>query len=167
MRVLAILAMLALLAATLVAAVPVAAARVWEPPVHVEPVVCVTQPCPPMVWCDPQDTGGDVRYERFDDCSQRVSVDLIDCVWGETWVTNTVGPVTVRHTVCRDPPEPPATEQAPPCNGIAYVDRTVGPAHVYGVPGQCMNVDVAPCAATSWTTVQQGAYRVRVATCTA
>lgn len=99
MRVLAIAALLALLAT------PVALARPDPVFVHVEPVVCVTDPCPPQVWCDPADEGSAIRYERFHDCSERISIDLIDCLWGEHWVEDVKTPVlTVRHTAC-GPPE--------------------------------------------------------------
>lgn len=101
MRILAIAAF-ALLAAVVL--LPSGAARpVPDVPVHVEVVQCIQPPCPPVVWCDPEDTGGNVRYERFHDCSERISIDLIDCLWGEHWVTYTAGPLTVRYTACNDP----------------------------------------------------------------
>ncbi|MEK6975715.1 MAG: hypothetical protein AABY18_05165 [Candidatus Thermoplasmatota archaeon] len=102
MRLSAILG-LALLAAALAA--PVAAARpVPTVPVHVEVVQCVTDPCPPQIWCDPADTqNGAIRYERFHDCSERISIDFIDCLWGEHWETYTAGPVTVRYSACSQP----------------------------------------------------------------
>lgn len=100
MRVFAILALVALA----VALVPGAPARPMPTvPVHVEVVQCVTAPCPPQVWCDPEDTGGNVRYERFHDCSERISIDFIDCLWGEYWVTHQAGPLTVRYSACSDP----------------------------------------------------------------
>ena len=95
MRVFAI--SLALLAAALAA--PTASAGVGVP-VHVEFVQCVRAPCPPQVWCDPTQGG---LVERDHDCSHRVSVDAIDCLWGEHWVEHKVGPVTVRYTVCNQP----------------------------------------------------------------
>jgi hypothetical protein len=102
MRALAISALIALSA---FAAVPLASAAAPNPVfVHVEPVVCVTDPCPPMVWCDPADTGGAVRYERFHDCSERISVDGIDCLFGEHWeyVVNTPL-LVVRYSACNTP----------------------------------------------------------------
>lgn len=41
-----------------------------------------------------------------DDCQVLVSVDAINCPFGEQWVTNRYGPLTVRHTVCREPVPP-------------------------------------------------------------
>ena len=96
MRALAISALLALA----VLAVPAASAAPPSIPVHVEFVDCVTAPCPPQVWCDPS-TGGVV--ERNHNCSHRVSIDAIDCLWGEHWVEYKVGPLTVRYTACNSP----------------------------------------------------------------
>lgn len=101
MRILAIPA-LCLLAAAVVA--PVAAASGDAAvPVHVEFVQCVRAPCPPYVWCDPSSSGSGVMVERNHDCSHRVSADFIDCIFGEHWVEYTVGPITVRYTVCNQP----------------------------------------------------------------
>ncbi len=100
MRALAILA----LAGLALAVAPSASAATDPVYIHVEPVVCVTDPCPPMVWCDPADTqNGAIRHERYHDCSERYSVDAIDCIFGEHWVEYQVGLVTVRHTVCNQP----------------------------------------------------------------
>lgn len=101
MRVLAISALLATLAFL---TVPLASAAPPQPPVHVEVVQCVRAPCPPIVWCDPADTqNGAVRYERFHNCSERISIDAIDCLFGEHWESYTVGLVTVRYSACNQP----------------------------------------------------------------
>ncbi|MEK6975716.1 MAG: hypothetical protein AABY18_05170 [Candidatus Thermoplasmatota archaeon] len=64
-------------------------------------------------------------------------------------------------------PSASAAPPQPPCNGIVWVDETVGPAHVYGSPGLCWTVDVRAqsCPDGQWTTVRQGIYTVRVYTC--
>jgi hypothetical protein len=46
-----------------------------------------------------------------DDCKVLVSVDVLHCPFGERWVTNQHGPLTVRHTVCREP-YPPGGDMA-------------------------------------------------------
>jgi hypothetical protein len=48
-----------------------AAAAEVDPPVNVEPVVCVTDPCPPMVTCDPMELDGGVAFGLYveQDCS--------------------------------------------------------------------------------------------------
>lgn len=43
-----------------------------------------------------------------DDCHVLVSVDAVNCPFGERWVTNQYGPLTVRHTACREPVPPSA-----------------------------------------------------------
>lgn len=54
-----------------------------------------------------------------DTCHVTVSIDAFSCPFGEEWITNTYGPVTVRHTVCREPYPPggdmSAAAAAPPC----------------------------------------------------
>lgn len=47
---------------------------------------------------------GAAIVETFSDCSTRVSIDVIDCLWGEEWVTYQAGPATVRYTRCTGPP---------------------------------------------------------------
>ena len=99
MRILA----LAVLLLALVAFVPGGAARpnpVW---IHPEPKTCVTEPCE-QYYCDTLDeSNGAVRHERFRDCSERFSIDTIDCIFGEHWETYTVGLVTVRYSACNQP----------------------------------------------------------------
>lgn len=61
-------------------------------------------PCPPQVWCDPADNyNGAVHLERFHNCSERISIDFIDCIFGEHWESYTVGLVTVRYSACNQP----------------------------------------------------------------
>ena len=99
MRALASSALLALLAAF----APAAAAAgnpVW---IHPEPKECFTTPCE-QYYCDTADEYiNGVHHERFRDCSERFSIDFIDCIFGEHWVTYEVGPLTVRYTACNSP----------------------------------------------------------------
>jgi hypothetical protein len=90
------------------------------------PSAAATPPCDPEQPCDPQpidpiDPDCTKVPERAPllvvtpDCKVIVSVDAINCPFGEEWVTNQAGPVTVRHTVCREPyPPGGAAMQAPP-----------------------------------------------------
>lgn len=71
--------------------------------IHPEPKTCVTDPCE-QYYCDSLDeTDGAVRHERFRDCSERFSIDTIDCIFGEHWESYTVGLVTVRYSACNQP----------------------------------------------------------------
>lgn len=162
MRVLAILA-LGLLALALVPS-PASASAQPGVPVHVEFVQCVRAPCPPIVWCDPSTTYNGVVVERNHDCSHRVSADFIDCIFGEHWVTYTVGPVTVRYTECNQPDETSSAQAAPgpvcvmaPCGpgpivptGCSLQSKTppsltVGPVVVGGVRERVWGTDTSEC----------------------
>ena len=49
-----------------------------DPPVHVEPVVCVTDPCPPIVWCDEQAIDGAYLFGVYVDRDCSITVGIID-----------------------------------------------------------------------------------------
>lgn len=158
MRVPAILA-LGLLALALVPSPASAAAAPPSVPVHVEIVQCVTDPCPPYVWCDPATETRGVVIERNHDCSHRVSADFIDCLWGERWVTYTAGPVTVRYTTCEQPYETMSADGAEAAPGPVCVMAPCGPGPV--VPSGCRLQSATP-ASLAVGPVAVGGVRERV-----
>ena len=99
MRVLAIAALLL----ALLSIAPTVAAREDPLWIHPEPKECVQAPCE-QYYCDTLDEyNGAVHHERFRNCSERFSIDFIDCLWGEHWESYTVGLVTVRYSACNQP----------------------------------------------------------------
>lgn len=85
-----------------------AAAAEIDLPVEVEPVVCVTDPCPPMVRCDPREVDGGVAFGVYLESDCDFTVGLIDayrlCHGGGVLeygqVRQTIGPGTVVVNYC-------------------------------------------------------------------
>jgi hypothetical protein len=103
-------------------------------PAYVDVEQCLSSQCSKL---DPATPFVDVSPS----CQILVSVDVIDCLWGETWVTYTVGPVTVRYTTCSGPYEtmsaaPPCT--CPPPQPLCYqVNRAIAWNQYYSVDDYC------------------------------
>ncbi|HJQ93156.1 MAG TPA: hypothetical protein VJ874_02600 [Candidatus Thermoplasmatota archaeon] len=146
------------------------------------------QRCPaPVPLCsgvkDPVE--GAVDVDVSPNCHVLVTADFIDCLWGETWVYHSAGPVTVGYTTCRSPDtmstdpladpfptcvtEPCGPAPAPAmdaCKLQSATPTSVGPTGlnaqrlVWGSDATECDVDVEPigaCAPPSGTTKE---YRV-------
>lgn len=84
-----------------------AAAPAIEPPVGVEVVQCVTDPCPPQVWCAERSLDGGVLAGVDVETTCEVTVGVIDGVRVCTWnglehhqVRQTAGPLTLVVNYC-------------------------------------------------------------------
>lgn len=97
------------------------------------PSAAASPSCMPEEPCDPQPIDPPIHPDCrkvpepsplvvvSDDCKLVVSVDVVDCLWGERWVTYTAGPLTLEYTVCEQPYE--AMPSAPPCMCPPPVDE--------------------------------------------
>lgn len=101
-------------------------------------------------------------------CQVAVSVDVVDCLWGETWVNHTVGPATVRYTTCQSqPPDATASAFAPgpsACGLQSATPTSLGPTSVnpqrfvWGYDLAQCDIDVEPigaCAPPSGKTLER------------